>query len=409
MRNSFGLIGVACALLQGCAGLTTYQASLGDPSTGVSMDAQQRMLLVNPDPKKVNARRMCAEPSPDVMSAIGASMSGSLFGSGSASKALSAALSQNVQNIGLRTQSIQLMRDMMYRVCEGYLNYAYDDEDYMSLQTQAQGLIVGLLAIEQLTGAVKSDQGSISTSASSGALPNADEQADRLVEAEAAQLEKTQDVKDAQAALKKASDALQANKDAISAAGAADTTKLKQEQPALTDEVEKTKREYDLQRDQLKTANTRLSAAQEAYSRARSAVTAATKGRGEFSSSTRTYNWSAEAVKEVGSNVEKIVARVISRSEFERCFQLRRDPGNLLAAQIDAFCAQAKQLDLAKAAAKMKAKGVDDTTIFLMTAGVDNPADAQRLLGLRNQEIQMKLQSLTPAAPNGAVQPGGAR
>ena len=45
-------------LLNGCAYLTTYQSGLGDPSTGVSMDAKQRMLIVNNvDGKRRNRQR----------------------------------------------------------------------------------------------------------------------------------------------------------------------------------------------------------------------------------------------------------------------------------------------------------------------------------------------------------------
>ena len=118
------LCAAATALaLNGCAYLTTYQNGLGNPETGVSMDAKQRMLIVN---KVGDQRRMCAEPSPDALSALGASLGGSLLSNSGATAQLAAALGESSSSIGLRTTSIQLMRDAMYRACEAYVSGGID-------------------------------------------------------------------------------------------------------------------------------------------------------------------------------------------------------------------------------------------------------------------------------------------
>jgi hypothetical protein len=143
------IVGLAMAsLLTGCAHFTHYQANIGDPEVGVSMGAKQRVVLMNKhgtDPK-----RICAEPSPYALSALGASLSGSLVDPTS-SKQLAAALGESSASIGLRTTSIQLMRDAMYRACEAYMSHGITEDTYADLQGHAQTLIVGLLAIEQLT------------------------------------------------------------------------------------------------------------------------------------------------------------------------------------------------------------------------------------------------------------------
>ena len=63
--------------------------------------------------------------------------------------------SWNKLAIGLRTQSIQLLRDAMYRICEAYWNDALDSESLIAMHRRFQNLMTGLLAIEQLTGAVR--------------------------------------------------------------------------------------------------------------------------------------------------------------------------------------------------------------------------------------------------------------
>jgi hypothetical protein len=69
---------------------------------------------------------------------------------------LSAALQQSAAFVGLRTTSIQLLRDFGYRLCEAYLSGAISEGQYDLLMRRFQKNVVALLAIEQLTGAVKS-------------------------------------------------------------------------------------------------------------------------------------------------------------------------------------------------------------------------------------------------------------
>ena len=54
----------------------------------------------------------------------------------------------------------------MYRLCEGYASGALDDIAYARLQRRYQAIVTGLLAIEQLTGAVVANQVSIGGNAS---------------------------------------------------------------------------------------------------------------------------------------------------------------------------------------------------------------------------------------------------
>ena len=136
-----------------------------DTSSGgiaVHLDAQQRAIIHT-------GARYCAEPSPDALAAyaaslgLGASVPGT--GSGSASNALSSAAA----NIGLRTQSIQLMRDSLYRLCEASNNGRINESDMAMLLRRSQDLTAVVVAVEQLTGAVVAQQAAVTTNAQASA------------------------------------------------------------------------------------------------------------------------------------------------------------------------------------------------------------------------------------------------
>ncbi|MFK3790852.1 hypothetical protein ACI2KO_11420 [Pseudomonas piscis] len=148
------------ALLSGCttARLSTRTLQAEDRViTGI-----ERKELVNNVLQDV--RIICPEPSPDALKTFAAS--------GTASKediaALSAAYQQSGASIGLRTQSIQLLRDQLFAVCQAYANGAITADMYQMYMTRNQRNTVAILAIEQLTGVAKGPAVAL-TSASSTA------------------------------------------------------------------------------------------------------------------------------------------------------------------------------------------------------------------------------------------------
>lgn len=134
----------------------------------VLIDAKQRVIAVTQSKTDLKdssgnitatetTTRLCAEPSPDALSALTAAASGS----GSykeISAQLAGSISEVASNIGIRTQSIQLLRDGMYRLCESYVNGALDRKEYIAQQRRYQIMMSGLLAIESLTGVVTPKQ-----------------------------------------------------------------------------------------------------------------------------------------------------------------------------------------------------------------------------------------------------------
>lgn len=138
------------------------------PGEGIAihLDAPQRVVYAN------KAGAVCAEPSPDALQAYAASLGASFSAPSRESAALATAFSENSASIGLRTQSITLMRDALYRICEAEHNKAISHGDTVLLLERSQDLTLGVLAIEQLTGAVVARQAILTTGANADASAN---------------------------------------------------------------------------------------------------------------------------------------------------------------------------------------------------------------------------------------------
>ena len=169
-RLTSAIVSVALlVVMSGCANwksvFHTFQPSEGQ---SVTIDAKQRAIYAfkkSPMGTSEEWTAICAEPSPDALSAISAAadLDASALG-----KALGASFAsqESAASIGLRTQSIQILRDAMYRLCEGYASGAIDDIGFSRLQRRYQNIMLGLLSIEQLTGTMVANQVALQGSAS---------------------------------------------------------------------------------------------------------------------------------------------------------------------------------------------------------------------------------------------------
>jgi hypothetical protein len=150
-----------------------------DRDSAILIDAKQRAILTRvwqengEDPAKV--RRFCSEPSPDFVSVMAQALSaGGTFGKTADPTSLQVALnlaysrSENGTTIA-RTQTINMLRELMFRTCERFLSGGYDEMELSIQAVRDQRLMVSILAIEQLTGAVAPSPVVISTEGSAGA------------------------------------------------------------------------------------------------------------------------------------------------------------------------------------------------------------------------------------------------
>ena len=126
---------------------------LGSSDRLVSTDAKQRVILRQKRGKD-GALVTCFEPSPDAFSVFAATASGNVDVVDKVTAALSGTSAESGANIGLRTQTITVLRDQGFRACEAYANEGIHPEDYQQLLRRNQILSTATLAIEQLTGAV---------------------------------------------------------------------------------------------------------------------------------------------------------------------------------------------------------------------------------------------------------------
>lgn len=196
MKNSFLLI-LGTFILCSCGVLDNpYQLEKvwlkGNPEksansqdlAGLALDAKQRIVWsptipvrtylgdkVRPDggvsavygPKERNL--VCAEPSPDALSAITATLDGrtsfeKLTGTGqslSANAEISRSISERVQQIGERGQVVQLLRDLLYRACEAYGNGVVDEFGYSMILGSIDTFTLQLITADALSRGQGSD------------------------------------------------------------------------------------------------------------------------------------------------------------------------------------------------------------------------------------------------------------
>jgi len=153
MRVLLTAVVLSCASLAGCSTIYRTVSLDAKPAASVNIDAKARMILVTDyGGKDGNRRVICAEPSPDT--AVGAAAS-ALAAANVATKVdaqVAATLAEAVQSVGRRTQSIQLLRDGLYRACEAYLNGAISSDEYRLLLSRISAFAITLVAIDGLTG-----------------------------------------------------------------------------------------------------------------------------------------------------------------------------------------------------------------------------------------------------------------
>ena len=181
----------------GCGNLNSIHRDFNvDDGNGALIDIKQRAIIVSKktDKSGTSAERktvVCAEPSPDALSAYAAELAAEADLPQEVTARFVSAFQESSSFNGLRTQSIQLLRDSLYRICEGYMNGALDELQYDILMRRYQKYMVALLAIEQLTGTIRSPTVTISTEGSAQAAKSISQMRSEIasIDADIAELE----------------------------------------------------------------------------------------------------------------------------------------------------------------------------------------------------------------------------
>jgi len=161
--------------LSGCGNLNSIYRPLNmSEGSGALIDIKQRGILasvhesqsVDPQNKnlvKIKITRFCAEPSPDALSAYALELAAKAELPDKTAAQLSLASQEGSSFVGLRTQSIQIMRDSMYRICEAYASGGITADQFNTMLLRSQKMMVTLLAIEQITGTLQAPSVVINT------------------------------------------------------------------------------------------------------------------------------------------------------------------------------------------------------------------------------------------------------
>jgi hypothetical protein len=153
--------------LVGCANMNSvYRDFNVDDGKGAMVDIKQRAVIVSRRTSGTGSIQypiVCAEPSPDALSAYAAQLAAEAKLPSEVTVKLAGGFQEGSSFVGLRTQSIQLLRDGLYRLCEGYMNGAFTPIQYDLLMRRYQKYMVTLLGIEQLTGTIRAPAVAINT------------------------------------------------------------------------------------------------------------------------------------------------------------------------------------------------------------------------------------------------------
>lgn len=225
-------IALTALMITGCGNFNAINKRFSpNNNQSISIDAKQRVVYsIEKKFKGSKWTAICAEPSPDALSALSASAGANAE---VIEKALTISTSSNetAASIGLRTQTIQILRDAMYRSCEAYASGAMDNVDFKQAQRRYQDVMLALLAIEQLTGVVTAQQVALGGSSESIATRGLDSIQEWIEKTRAELTAKTEELPaiESEVKTKKAElDTAQASYDKLVAEAGTDAEKLQQ-------------------------------------------------------------------------------------------------------------------------------------------------------------------------------------
>jgi hypothetical protein len=378
---------LATLAMTGCAAPPIHVRDSFKEASGVetlSLDAKQRVVIFTTR----NGRKItCAEPSPDALSAFSSNFGASLQNSAGTAASIAASMVESAASIGLRTQSIQLLRDGMYRSCEAYAAGGIDEAEYNRQQRRYQNLMLSLLAIEQISGAVVAQQVGLGRGESSVAVgKNADDAAAELTQAE-------RDVANAREALTSAQSVLKTTKDACTAAGYAPTDDNCKAVAGKEQDVKN--REDDLKNANDKRENAKLKL-QAARATIHTSATGASVKFGAGAPTTKMTDASAQYIAEAARTI--VSTTLLASFAQEECTRLWGliSPGKIDRAKLTELL-QSKSLDLRTAKEVSAQIGADDLADEqrLTATLARSPAHAQAA-PLSNEIFSKKNQFFTP-------------
>ncbi|PHR92131.1 MAG: hypothetical protein COA69_08980 [Robiginitomaculum sp.] len=171
MAKHILLAGISCAMFLSACSTANFNSihrtsTISESGQIEFLDGKQRAILINrykgaagntnPTLSDIENNpmqyRICSEPAPDVFSAYATALAVKAAKNGTdIGASLGLSNSETAATIE-RTQTINLMRESMFRTCERHMNGAYSRQEMQIQAARDQRMMVAVLAIEQLTG-----------------------------------------------------------------------------------------------------------------------------------------------------------------------------------------------------------------------------------------------------------------
>jgi hypothetical protein len=291
-------------------GITNKEAS----GLAIHLDAPQRLVFSKPG-------FICAEPSPDALQAYASSLGFGVNIPGSAAAEVAQALATSAGSIGLRTQSITLMRDHLYRICEAYYNRAITELDVAQLLRRSQDMTLGVLAIEQLTGAVAARQVMIAKSANADVSGNVADTRALLSSARESELSARDSLSKAEGRVAEQQRLVNAKETELK--NAREQGMQQAQIQALEEDLKKLQTELARNEEAVRAANENFEEARETteviranFDAARASASAAARGTGEFSESPSDSRVDANTATALSLAAQTIIKDVITKGHL---------------------------------------------------------------------------------------------
>lgn len=334
----------ACANLNTISRTTTARINPANSKgtvTAIHLDAEQRVVMMHPN------GWYCAEPSPDLGSATSGGIGAGLAAPSNGSGSLTATQAEAIASLSKRTQSTQLQREVMYRICEAYYNGSATGLQTATLLSRAQDLTTVILAVEQLTGVVAADQVALTGNANASSSAALVSNQANLETAKAFENKSRERLEEAQTAVSTKSSELsisQSQRDITAAQLTAAQAKVPPVQSDIDDlTVAKNGQDDEVQRIERELADLEKSVVplQETFDQAKevreaiesqldSALTNSSASSGasaQFSSSTQTTKLDKAATEKIAQSVEKMVIAALNKDYIiETCLGVIAQP-----------------------------------------------------------------------------------
>lgn len=342
------IVFVMVMLFAGCANISTLSRTTALPSksdtksdgtgsntnsTGsnlesrglaIHLDALQRVVLAKSD-------IVCPEPTPGALQAyasalaLGVNIPG--VGGGEAQQALAA----SAASIGLRTNAVEVLRDYLFSLCLASYNGQITQFDYAHQLGRTQFLVLGLHAIEKLTGTVAAHQVALGMNANADASRNIVDTKAMLDRARSAEKTALDSLTTLTSTREKQQKVLEAKDAELKKASPEDQTRLSGELKTIQAQFEKDKQAEEQAKTGYAEAQAVTKAVQSNFDAANTTVSAAAVGTNRLSSGSNSYTFDSNALNAVGEVVKDIVEDILDRGHLtDSCISIMHNYAQLI-------------------------------------------------------------------------------